>query len=271
LIQERADEVNRVQKVLEGANIKLASVATDVLGVSGRAMLEAMVQGVDDPDTLAGLAKGRLRKKQSELSKALQGIMGAHQRMMLKSQLRHIDFLDEEIKRLDCEINDRMKPYQKELDQLDQIPGLGRRNGQEILAYIGVDMSRFLSDAHLASWSRICPGNDSSAGKRRSGRTGKGNPVLHAALIEAAWAAIRKKDCFLSALYHKIAVRRGKKRAIVAVGHRILVIIYHMLRDGSDYRELGAQYISSRQREAAIRRAVNRLQQLGVGVTLQIA
>jgi len=271
LIQERADEVNRVQKVLEGANIKLASVATDVMGVSGRLMLEAMVQGVDDPEALAAMAKGKLRKKQSSLEKAMQGLMGNHQRMMLKSQLRHIEFLDGEIERLDCEINDRMKPYQKELEQLDQIPGIGERNSQELIAYIGVDMSRFPSAMHLASWAKVCPGNDSSAGKRRSGRTGRGNPCLRAALMEAAWAAIRKKGCFLAQLYHRIAARRGKKRAAVAVAHRILVIIFHVLKDGRDYREVGVDYMTPRQKEAAIRRAIKRLHELGVKVTPQVA
>ena len=271
LIQERARAVSRIQKVLEGANIKLSSVATDVLGVSGRAMLEAMVTGVDDPDELAEMAKGRLRNKRPELRHALRGLSGPHQRMMIQSQLRHIDFLDQQIDQLSEEVSKRMRPFEQAVSRLDDIPGIGPRNVQEILAEIGLDMSKFPTADHLSSWSKVSPGNNESAGKRKSGRTGHANPWLRSALIEAAWAAVRKKGTYLSAQYHRIAARRGKKRAIVAVAHSILVIIYHMLRDGSTYRELGGEYFDQRNRQTTIRRSVQRIQRLGYKVTLEAA
>ena len=271
LIQERARAVSRIQKVLEGANIKLSSVATDVLGVSGRAMLEAMVTGVDDPDELAEMAKGRLRNKRPELRHALRGLTGPHQRMMIQSQLRHIDFLDQLIDQLSEEVSKRMRPFEQAVSRLDDIPGIGPRNVQEMLAEIGLDMSKFPTADHLSSWSKVSPGNNESAGKRKSGRTGHANPWLRSALIEAAWAAVRKKGTYLSAQYHRIAARRGKKRAIVAVAHSILVIIYHMLRDGSTYRELGGEYFDQRNRQTTIRRSVQRIQRLGYKVTLEAA
>ena len=182
LIQERSREVNRVQKVLEGANIKLGSVATNVLGVSGRAMLEALMRGEEDPSKLAALARGRLER-------ALCGMLGAHQRMLLATQLRHVDFLDQEIAKLDAEIAEGMCPFKGDLGRLGTLPGVGPRTSEEIVAVIGTDMSRFSSAHHLASWAKMCPGNEESAPKRRSGRTGRGNPLLRGALLEAAWAA----------------------------------------------------------------------------------
>ncbi len=257
LINERADEINRVQKVLEGANIKLSSVATDVMGKSGRAMIEAMINGIEDPETLASMAKGRLQKKRKDLEKALHGLIGNHQRMVLAAQLRHIDFLDEEIKRLDKEIDDRMGPYQEAIERLDPIPGIGQRTAQEILTYIGIDMSRFASAQHLASWAKVCPGSNESAGKRKSSSTGKGIPVLRSALVEAAWAATHTKDTYLASFYRRLAARRGSKRALLAVAHRILVIIYHVLQDNVDYIERGAGYVNSKQRNAAVHRSIN--------------
>jgi transposase len=225
LVQERSREVNRIQKVLEGANIKLGSVATDVLGVSGRAMLQAIIEGTLDPKVLAGMAKGKLRKKQDELELALDGLLGSHQRMLLQTQLAHLDFLDGQITELSTEIAKRMDPFEEALDRVDTIPGLGRRACEQILAETGMDMSRFPTAAHLASWAKVCPGNNESAGKRKSGQTGHGNPWLRHALIEAARAAARTKNTYLAALYHRIAARRGANRAAVAVAHAILVII----------------------------------------------
>ena len=271
LIQERSQVVNRIQKVLEGANIKLGAVATNVVGVSGRAMLEAMVNGMDDPQALAALAKGSLRHKRTALEEALRGLMDAHQRMMLQSQLRHLDFLDQEIARLDEEVAERMRPFEGDIQRVDAIPGLGRRVIEQVFAEIGLDMSRFPSAKHLSSWARICPGNNESAGKRLSGRTGHANPWLSSTLVEAAWAAVRTKDTYLSAQYHRIAARRGKKRAILAVAHSILVIIYHILRDHTPYRDLGPNYFDERHRAQTTRRAVNRLQRLGYNVTLHLA
>ncbi len=270
LIQERSQVINRIQKVLEGANIKLSSVATNVVGVSGRAMLEALVAGTDDPRVLAALAKGRLRDKQAALEEALRGLVGSHQQLMLGSHLRHLDFLDQEIARLDREVEERMRPFEADMERIDAIPGLGKRLVEQVVAEIGLDMSLFPSAKHLASWAKVCPGNNESAGKRLSGRTGHANPWLSAALVEAAWAAVRNKSSYLSAQYHRIAARRGKKRAIIAVAHSILVVIYHMLRDHRPYQDLGGNYFDERHRTQTTRRAVTRLERLGWKVTLEL-
>jgi len=271
LINQRAQVINRIQKVLEGANIKLSSVARDVVGVSGRAMLEALIAGEADAQALAGLAKGRLRSKRVELEGALRGLVGPHQRFLLQSQLRHLDFLDQEIAHLSEEIAQRMRPFEDALQRLDTIPGVGRRAAEQVLAEIGPDISRFPTAAHLASWARVCPGNNESAGKRKSGRTGSGNRWLREALLEAGWAAARSRQTYLSAQYHRLAARRGAKRAIVAVAHTILVIIHHLLEEGTVYRELGGNYFDERAREATVRRSVQRLQRLGYTVTLEAA
>ena len=268
LIEEQSREANRIQKVLEGANIKLGDVATDVLGKSGREILECLVAGETDPEKLADLARGRLKKKREQLAEALWGVMGPHQRMMLASQLRHIDFLEQEIARLDREIEERMRPFAEALERVDEIHGLGRRNAEEILAETGVDMSRFPSEAHIASWASICPGNNESAGKRLSGKTRKGNPYLRAALVRAARSAARTKGTYLSALYHRLAARRGGNRASVAVGHAILVIIYHMLKKGTRYQDLGPDYFDKLNERATVSRAVARLEALGYTVIL---
>lgn len=271
LIQQRAQVVNRIQKVLEGANIKLSAVATDVVGVSGRGMLEALVSGTEDPHILAALARGRLQQKRSALAEALQGLMGPHQRLLLGGHLRHLDFLDAEIARLDGEVAARMRPFEEALARLDTIPGVGRRTAEQVLAEIGVEMSRFPTAAHLASWARLCPGNDESAGKRKSGHTGGGNPWLRSTLVEAAWGAAHTRQTYLSAHYHRLAARRGGKRAAVAVAHTILVIIYHLLRKGTDYHDLGPNYFDERDRHATIQRCVRRIERLGYKVNLAAA
>lgn len=271
LIQQRSQVVNRIQKVLEGANIKLSAVATDVVGASGRAMLEAMAGGIEDAKELAAMAKGSLRAKRPALEEALHGLMGDHQRMMLQSQLRHFDFLNKEIARLDEDVAERMRPFEEDTQRIAEIPGLGRRSVEQILAEIGLDMTRFPSAEHLASWARICPGNNESAGKRNNGRTGHANPWLRSTLVEAAWAASRTRDTYLSAQYHRIAARRGKKRAAVAVAHTILVIIYHMVRNQRCYRDLGGNYFDERHRLNIIRRAVLRIERLGYIVSLEAA
>jgi transposase len=269
LIRQRAQMVNRIQKVLEGANIKLSSVASNVMGASGRAMLEAISKGVDDPQVLAGFAKGRLREKHSQLEQALKGLVGPHQRMMLRSQLRLIDFLDDETSRMDEEIAERMSPIGDALERVDGIPGMGRRTAEDVLAEIGADVSRFPTAAQLASWAKLCPGNNESAGKRKTGKTGHGNPWLRDTLVEAAWGATRTKNTYLAAQYHRLAARRGAKRAIMAVAHTILVIVYSLLKNGEEYRELGGNYFDERNRTATVRRAIRRIESLGYQVELQ--
>ncbi len=270
LIRERANEVNRIQKLLEGANIKLAAVATDVLGVSGRQMLEALVGGTTDPQALAALAKGKLQRKQPELEQALAGVVGEHQRFVLREQLGHIDDLDARIARLSEELEARLRPFATALEVLDTIPGVGRHTAEVIVAELGTDLRRFPSAAHLASWAGLCPGNHESAGKRLSGKTRKGNPWLRATLIEAAWAAVRTKGTYLQAQYHRLAARRGAKRALVAVAHTLLVIIYHLLTTGEVYRDLGAGYFDRRNHQALARRLIKRLSSLGYTVTLEL-
>jgi transposase len=270
LVNERAREVNRLQKVLEGANIKLSSVASDVLGVSGRSMIEAIIHGINDPKFLVGLARGRMKSKKEQLEKALTGLIGPHQRMLLAVQLEHIDFLDQQIALLDQEIEERMRPFEEALALLDTIPGVGRRAAEQILAEIGLDMERFPTAAHLASWAGMCPGNNESAGKRKSGRTRKGNNSLRNILVEAARAAARTKNTYLSSQYHRIAARRGANRAAVAVGHTILVIIYHVLKRRRPYIEIGADYFERLKKEATVHRAVKKLESLGYKVSLEL-
>jgi transposase len=269
LIQDRSALVNRIQKVLEGANIKLSSVATNVMGVSGRAMLQAMIEGNENPEELAELAQGKLRDKHTDLVAALQGLMAAHQRMLLESLLRHMDFLDSEIARLDNEVSTRMEPFKDQIERLDEIHGVGKRSSEEILAEIGTDMKRFPSAGHLASWAKICPGNNESAGKRKSGRTGHGNNWLRSVLVQVAWAASRTKKTYLSALYRRMAGRKGAKRAIIAVAHAILVTIYTMLTDNTSYRDLGANHFDQLNLQYVLKNAINRIERLGFKATIE--
>ncbi|HET8683664.1 MAG TPA: IS110 family transposase [Micromonosporaceae bacterium] len=269
LVRERSAEVNRLQKTLEGANIKLAAVATDVLGKSGREILTELVAGQTDAAALARLARGKLRKKAPELERALVGRFGAHQRFLVARQLAHVDYLDGAIAELSAEIAERLRPFEAELARLDEVPGVGRYTAEVILAELGTDMGRFPTDRHAASWAALCPGNHESAGKRQSGKTRKGNRWLRAALTEAAQAAGRSHGTYLGAQYRRLAARRGKKKAAVAVGHSILVIAYHLLKDGTTYRDLGAQYFDARDQHSVERRLVRRLEALGNKVTIE--
>jgi transposase len=233
-------------------------------------MLKALIDGSTDTSAMAQLAKGKLRGKIPQLEQALRGCSGAHQRFLLAQQLAHIDFLEETIERLSTEIAKRMHPFGEAIERLETIPGVGRRMAEAILAEIGPDMSRFPTYRHLASWAGMCPGNNQSGGKRQSSsKTTKGDPWLRAALVvEAAHAAGRRRNTYLSAQYRRLASRRGKKRAAVAVGHTILVIAYHLLQRSCDYEELGGDYFDKRDRQGVERRLVRRLERLGYKVSL---
>ena len=271
LVRERATEANRLQKTLEGANLKLGSVATDILGVSGRAILEAVAAGESEAAVLAGLARGRLREKRTELERALAGQVKPHHRLLIAEHLEHIGYLNEAIARVNREIEERLRPFEDTLARLQTVPGVGLRTAEVLMAEVGTDMSRFPSHRHLASWAGLCPGSNESAGKRKSGKTRKGSPWLRSALVEAAWAASPSKRTYLSAQYHRLAARRGGKRAVVAVAHTLLVIVYHLLNRGEAYTELGGNYFDERDRWQVERRLVRRLEALGYAVSLQPA
>ncbi len=252
-------------------SITLSSVATDILGASGRDMLRAMVGGEEDPNVLAEMARGLLRKKLDELRWALEGTMGDHQRFMLGVQLETLEMLEAQVAQLDAEVARRLAPLEETIERLDAIPGIARRAAEEILAEIGDDMSRFPSASHLASWAKLSPGNYESAGKRRSGHTGRGSPWLRATLTEVAQAAARTKGTYLSARYHRLAARRGRRRAVTAIAHTVIKNIYHMLRDGTEYRDLGGEYFDQRNKHYILLRNVKRIERLGYQVTLQAA
>jgi transposase len=266
LIQEHAREVNRVQKVLETANIKLGDVASDVMGASGRAMLKALVAGERDPEKLASLAQRRLRAKAPQLREALIGRVTPHHAFLLGALLSHVEFLEQQTKLFDERIAEHTRPFTAALDRLDTISGVARRSAEQILAELGDDMSRFPTAAHAASWAGICPGNHESAGRRLSGKTRKGNRWLRATLVEWARGAVRARNTYLAAQYHRLARRRGDKKAIVAVGHSILVAAWHILREGVSYRELGRDYFDRLNRDHLIRYHTRRLADLGVAV-----
>lgn len=295
LVQERTREVNRLQKVLEGANIKLASVVTDMMGKSAREMLAALVAGQTDAPALADLAYGKLRKKMPELERALTGLMRAHHRFLLAQHLTRIDFTDEQIALLNQQIElqltrmaaiDTLPPSganpagdaqpavepltpQRAIELLDTIPGVNQTIAQIILAELGLDMSRFPSAKHAAAWAGLAPGSHETGGKRYATRTREGNKALRGSLTQAAWAAQRAKNTYLSAMYRRLVGRRGKKRALVAVAHAILVSVYHMLSRREPYRELGANHFDERKKVAVINRLTRRIQKLGYSVHLE--
>ena len=269
LVQERPAEINRLHKTLDGANIKVGAVVSTLRGKSAREMLAALVAGPSEPQALAQLARGRLREKLPQLEQALRGQFGAHQRFLVAQQLAHLDYLEEAIERVSAELAERLRPFEDALTRLATIPGVGRRGAEILVAEMGTELSRFPTAAHLAAWAGVAPGNHESAGKRQSGKTRKGNPYLRTLLVEAGQAAGRTKNTYLAAQYHRLAARRGKKRAAVAVGHTILVISYYLLKRGTDYEELGAGYFDERDRQAVERRLVRRLEALGNTVTLE--
>jgi transposase len=267
-IQERAREVNRLHKALEDAGIKLDCVASDIMGKSGRDMLDALVAGETDPNVLAELARRQMRKKIPALREALAGHFDAHHGLWIGAILRHIDFLDEQIERLTAMIEEQIHPFAPAVELLSTIPGIQHRGPECILAEIGTDMSCFATARHLASWAGLCPGNDKSAGKRRSGKTRDGSKWLDFALEEAAMAAIRVKGHYLEAQYRRLKPRRGHKRALGALKHTIICAIWHMLTTGETYRELGGDYFTRRDPERQAKRLVKQLERLGHTVTL---
>jgi transposase len=271
LIGERASAANRIQKVREDAHIKLAGGATDVLGVSGRDRLEALIAGETDPAKLADLARKRLREKLPALRLALHGKVTAHHRFLLRRHLDHLTQLEALIGRLGTRIEAALAPFAPAVERLQTIPGISQRTAETVGAEVGPDGGPLATAEHLASWAGMCPGHDESAGKRRSGRSTQGNRWLKRILVQAAWAASHTKDTYLAAPYRRLAKRRGRKKALVAVGHTLLVIIYHVLKRGTSYTELGADYLDRLEPERLTRQLVNRLEKLGHKVTLEPA
>jgi transposase len=270
-VRDRAQEVNRLYKVLEDAGLKLTTVMSDVMGVSGRAMLTALVAGTTDPTVLADLARGKLRKKLPALERALVGRFRGHHAFLIRQVLAKIDYLDEAIDHLTAELDRRLGPFEPVLAALDTLPGVDRIGAISIVAETGADMARFATAGHLCSWGAMCPGQNESAGKRRSGKTRRGNQYLRGTLIQAALGAIHTRGSALQARYHRVKRQRGHKKAVVAVGHQLLEIAYYVMRDGVTYHELGADYFTARSKERAVRRHVKQLEALGFHVTIDKA
>jgi transposase len=268
LIQERTRESQRLDKILQDAGVKLSSVASRTLGVSGKAMLEALVAGTRDPEALADLARGKLRAKIPQLRDALTGRFSDHHALVVGELLAHLDYLEEAAGRLSVAVEELVAPFAEQVGLLRTIPGVDRRTAEVLLAEIGPDMGRFPTAGHLASWAGMCPGNNESAGKHYSGRTRNGSKWLRDALVESAQAAARSKNNYLAAHYARLKGRRGHKRAIIAVGHSILVVAYHMLTRHQPYHDLGADYYLRRDEQAHARRLVRQLEHLGYDVTL---
>jgi transposase len=268
LVREQASHVQRLQKTLEDANIKLDAVLSDVVGVSGRAMLAALIAGESDPAALAALAHPRLKATPAALKEALRGRVTRHHRFLLRLHLQQIDALDAAIAAIDQEVEGQLAPFRAAVQRLDTIPGVNALAAEIIVAEIGTEMSRFPSAGHLLSWAGLCPRNDESAGKRRSTRLRKGAPWLKTLLIQCAWAARRKKGSYLQAQFHRVRARRGAKKAICAVAASMLTAAYHMLKDGTDYDDLGPNHFDQRSKEAQTRRLVRRLADLGYAVEI---
>jgi transposase len=271
LVREKSSHIQRVQKTLEEANVKLSSAVSNVVGASGRAMLDALVAGETDPSKLAALAHPRLLVGKDKLREALRGRVTDHHRFLLRLHLQQIDVLDAAISSIDKEVGSRLEPFRDAVRRLKTIPGVGDLAAQIILSEIGLDMSRFPTSGHLISWAGLCPRNDESAGKRRSTRLRKGAPWLKTTLVQCAWAATRKHDCYLRSQFHRIRGRRGAKKAVIAVAASILTAVYHMLSNGLDYRDLGANHFDRINRDQQTRRLVQRLTHLGYEVDLRPA
>jgi transposase len=262
-VRERTSHQQRIQKTLEEANIKLDSIISDVLGVSGRRMIEALIAGQTEPQALAALADGRIHATADQLEAALRGRVTVHHRFILKLHLDHLDAVDAAIARIDKEVDSQVEPFRVAVEMLCGIPGLSQLSAHVIVSEIGIDMSRFETAGHLVSWAGLCPRNDESAGKRRSNRMRKGAPWLKTTLIQCAWAAARKNHCYLQTQYLRLRSRRGAKKAIGAVAASMLTAIYHMIKNGTLYQDLGANHFDLHAKNAQIKRLLNRLQNLG--------
>jgi len=268
LVREQSSHVLRVQKTLEDANIKLDSVLSDVMGKSGRAMIEALIAGETNPTKLASLADRRVKGSQDELREALRGRVTKHHRFLLRLHLNQIDALAAAMATIDAQVEESLEPFRTAVELITSIPGIKNLSAHVIVSEIGIDMSRFPSAAHLISWACLCPRNDESAGKRRSNRVRKGAVWLKTTLVQCAWAAVKKKDSYLQAQFFRIRARRGQKKAILAVAASMLTAIYHMLKDGTHYQDLGRNYLDRRSTDQQKKRLVKRLADLGYAVAL---
>jgi len=268
LKHELTSVANRIHKVLEDTNIKVGLVATDVLGVSGRKMIKALIDGETDTTKMSDMAKGRLRNKIEVLEKALVGKVTEHHRFLLNALMEHLTYLESQIERFNQRIEETAGPFEKAITALIPMPGYDRVSAQSVIAEIGPDMNPFPSDSHLCSWAKICPGNNESAGKRKSGATGHGNRWLRAILVQVAWAASHKKNSYFQAQYRRLAGRRGKKKAIVAVAHSILTATYFVLKLETSYKELGGDYFDRVSRDRVRKYHIKRLESLGFDVQL---
>lgn len=274
LIRERTALANRIQKLIESANIKLGQVASDALGVSGKLMLRALARGETDAEKMSGLARRSMKKKKPELKRALEGRLTQNQRWILSEMLDQYESVEESIKRVEGKIREEVEnssdPFVEEaVKLLDTIPGIAETAAQIIVSEIGVDMEQFATAKQLASWAGMCPGNNESAGKRRSGKTSKGNRYLRAVLVQSAWVASHQKETYLAAQYKRLVKRMGKKKALVAVGHTILVIVWHLLKKKRSYEELGGDYFDCRYKDQQKKRLIRQLQSLGLKVTVE--
>jgi transposase len=271
LIGEQTRIVNRIHKTLEDANIKLSSVATDIMGVSGRAMIQALTEGETDPVKLAGRARGQLQQKTRELEGALEGRVTPHHRFMLRLLWKQLASVEEWIAEVERAIEEVTGPLVALIERMDAVPGVDRRMAEVVLAEVGDDLTAFPTHQHLASWAGMSPGNEASAGKRLTGRTSKANRWLRTALVQAAWAATHSKHSYLAAQYRRLVARRGKRRALVAVAHSLLVILYHLLKEHREYSDLGRDFFDRLNHDRLTRYHTKRLEDLGHKVTLQPA